>query len=248
MKMQKGQTVVGSGSADEIIQVWELALDLEASVVARLASVLQEDERMRAGQFRFEVHRNRYIVGRAVLRQLLGRALDVAPSRVIFRYTERGKPELDYAMSTDWQFNVSHSGGLALIALARGRRIGVDIELVERDMPDLGGMARIFSDDEQAAIKALPPGRQADGFFRCWARKEAFVKAQGLGITCELKDFSVDIRPNHASVLRAEGSMAGQSHWKFAMLDRIGMEAADYAAALAYEGPPAQIAFSHAAL
>ncbi|WP_334186710.1 4'-phosphopantetheinyl transferase family protein [Noviherbaspirillum sp.] len=227
--------------------MWQLALDLESGVVARLATVLQEEERVRAGSFRFELHRNRYVVCRAVLRKLLGGILDVAPSRVMFRYTDRGKPELDHAMGSNWRFNVSHSGGLALIALARGRRIGIDIELVERDMPDLHGMARIFSDDEQAAIKALPPDQQADGFFRCWARKEAFVKAQGLGITCELKDFSVDIRPDHASVLRAEGSMVGQSHWKFAVLDRIGMEAADYAAALAYEGPPAQIAFGHAA-
>ncbi|KRB78913.1 4'-phosphopantetheinyl transferase family protein [Noviherbaspirillum sp. Root189] len=241
MKRQEGQTAVGA--LDEVIQVWEFALDREAETVARLAGVLHEDERTHARQFRFEVHRNRYIVARAVLRMLLGNVLNLPPSLVMFRYTDRGKPELDYAMNRNWQFNLSHSGALALVALTCGRRIGVDIEMVERNMADLDDIARIFSEDEQAAIKALPSSLQPDAFFRCWVRKEAFVKALGLGITCELKDFSIDIRPGRARLIRAERSMAGQCDWQFAVLDKIGEGAANYAAALVYEGPPARIAF-----
>lgn len=232
------------GAVDDVIQVWKLALDLEAAQVARLAATLQPDEHAHAKSFRFDVHRNRYIVGRAALRQVLGRTLDMPPSHVRFRYTDRGKPELDHTMNQAWQFNLSHSAHLALIAVARGRRLGVDIELVEHNMLDLEGVARIFSDDEQAAIKALPAERQTEGFFRCWVRKEAYVKAQGLGITCELKDFSVDIHPDRAGLLRAERSMANQTDWHFAVLDQIENEGAGYAAALVYEGLPARITCS----
>jgi 4'-phosphopantetheinyl transferase len=240
-ELEIGKISETRSSVGNTIYVWEVMLDRDRNTVEQLASLLQHDEWTRANQFKFAIHRNRYIVGRAVLRLLLGGVLNKPPALVRFRYTDRGKPELDETHGCRWHFNLSHSEGVALIGIARDRRIGIDVERIDLESRDLEDVARIFSDDEQAAIRELPESQRAEGFYRCWVRKEAFVKAQGLGITCELKDFSVTIAPHDARLLRAERSMAAQSGWRFAVLNRIDAHVTPYVAALVYEGTEAWV-------
>lgn len=167
----------------------------EAAGVERgLRCFLSRDEIERAARFQSEGARSRFVLTRAWLRVILSRCLDTTPERISFSLGANGKP----ALAEEWRhralsFNVSHSEGYALIGLATGRAIGVDIEQV-RPMPDFAEIASgYFSEAEMHAITALPEADRLRGFFRCWTRKEAFMKATGDGMAIALDAFSVTL-------------------------------------------------------
>lgn len=174
------------------------------SGAAELAERLSPEERRRAARFRFERDRDRYIVCRGTLRKLL----DVPPA-VPFVYGPFGKPMLE---GSDVKFNVSHSHGMAMIAVTRSREIGCDIERIDRAFADDRIPEHFFSPSEVACLRALPKAEQCDAFFRCWTRKEAFIKACGMGVSKALDSFDVTLAPGEAAALLrgAEGwSMLG---------------------------------------
>lgn len=138
------------------------------------------EEKARAARFRFAQHRDRYIVCRAMLRQLLAEALGMPPEAVPIRYGPQGKPESLLA------FNVSHSGSQAVIALGGTLPLGVDIEAVRHDVDPLLLGRTVFTEQEQAALAALPTEEQAAAFFVAWTRKEALIKAEGGGFSSPL--------------------------------------------------------------
>jgi 4'-phosphopantetheinyl transferase len=202
-------------------EVWSASLERPARTLEALASLLAPDERARAARFHFERDRNRYVVGRALLRVILGRHLQTEAATVSFRYDRHGKPRLDSPwQASGLEFNVSHSGSVALFAIARDRRVGVDVELV-RPLDDAPGLAEsAFSAAEVAALRALPPGRFLDGFFACWTRKEAFVKARGEGLSLALDAFDVSVDPESEAELiatRFDPEEAGR--WTLRSLD-----------------------------
>src|SRR6185295_10633961 len=163
-------------------------------------ATLEAGELERAGRFHFEKHRRHFVVGRGGLRYVLARYLDLKPEEFRFSYGEYGKPALE-----EIQFNMSHSHGVALFAVARDRELGVDVEHVRADFASEDIAQRFFSRVEVAAFNALQKEEQVAGFFRCWTRKEAYIKAIGRGLSEPLDAFDVTLAPGEAAaLLRAE--------------------------------------------
>jgi 4'-phosphopantetheinyl transferase len=197
------------------IHVWRACLDCEDAVLRQFEATLAPDEKARAGRFFFERDRNCFIAARGVLRELLARYLNRAPAGLDFDYGPQGKPTLRTELPrSSVQFNVSHSHGLALLAFAVGRRLGVDVELVR---PNFGGedlADRYFSPQEIMELQRLPAPLQDEGFFLCWTRKEAYVKARGEGLHIPLKSFHVSLTPGEPERLQT----ADSSHWSLRSL------------------------------
>jgi 4'-phosphopantetheinyl transferase len=216
------------------VHVW--SADLDRLPGALLREPLSTDERERGRRFHFERDRRRFVTARGLLRRLLGHYLGLDPSRLRFGYGPRGKPFL--AGEDELRFNVSHSGGLALLAFARGREVGVDVER-ERPVPEAEDIARrYFSAWEERELRLLTEGERRAAFFRCWTRKEAFIKATGDGLSRPLDAFDVTLAPGEpARLVRVEGEP--EAAFRFWLEDVS--PAPGFAGALAVEGREARI-------
>jgi 4'-phosphopantetheinyl transferase len=180
--------------AEGVVQFWRIDLGAVAKAESRWQSVLSPDERDRASRFHFERDRLHFCAARAWLRILLGGYLVADPQDLRFRYSDKGKPELDEPhASSGLTFNLSHSGGVALIAITRDRPIGVDIEKIRNDFDTAAIAQRFFSASEQGQLLKLRPEEQHQAFFRCWTLKEAFIKALGEGLSHPLHQFDVSL-------------------------------------------------------
>ncbi len=224
----------GSPAWDAEVHIWLAALEQPEHIVQRLAGLLAGDELLRAQRFYFERDRRRFIVARGALRSILSRYLDIAPAQVQFSYGPRGKPALAAACDDGrLRFNVSHSQELALCAVTRDREVGVDIEFM-RPLDDAESIAtHFFSAREQAALRSLPAHLKHQGFFNCWTRKEAYIKAIGEGLYQALDAFDVSLAPGEpAQLLAVLGKPEEAQRWTFQALQ----PPAGYAAALAVEG------------
>ena len=178
--------------ADEV-HVWRATLDQPPESMAGFLRVISADEQARAGKFHFEADRKRHIIGRGVSRLLLGHCLGIAAGELQFEYNEFGKPSLQGGLPL--RFNLSHSGELVLVALARGRTIGVDVERMRGDMARAEIARRFFSPRECSALAGFAPDLQCEAFFACWTRKEAYLKARGDGLSLPLDQFDVAFIP-----------------------------------------------------
>jgi 4'-phosphopantetheinyl transferase len=177
--------------------IWRVDLDRPHAALEELAACLIAEERQRADRFVREVDRRRFTVSHAVLRMLLGRYLNLPPEHVEMSIAPGGKPELTRASGTSCpRFNLSHSERLALIALTMDRAVGVDVEHV-RPMTDVKNIVeRYFAPREQAVWHVLLEQERLAAFFRCWTRKEAYLKAQGIGLSGGLDHFEVSFAPD----------------------------------------------------
>jgi len=216
------------------IHVWRASLDQTPSRIDSLLTVLSTDERERAGRFYFQRDRYHYIVARGVLRMILGRYLMIQPDRVRFCYSPYGKPALAGQQGGDsLRFNLSHSGGLVLYAVAWGRELGIDIESVREELADRGVAERFFSAPEIALLRTLPEDMWPRAFFNCWTRKEAYIKALGEGLSHPLHEFDVSLVPGEpAALLSTRRDPKEASCWSLCELEA----GPDYAAALAVKG------------
>lgn len=161
------------------VQVFSARLDLEPARFSELSQLLSEDERLRASRFYFARDCRRFTASRALLRLILGRCLRVTPACLEFAYSAFGKP---YLQDTMLRFNVAHSADLALVAVAEGREVGVDVERV-RQQPEMHRIAeRVFSPREFAELQSAPAEAQTELFFRLWTQNEARLKASGVGL------------------------------------------------------------------
>jgi 4'-phosphopantetheinyl transferase len=187
------------------VHVWRASLDCDGRVLHQFGETLTPDEKARASRFAFQPDRDSYIAARGVLRELLGRYLNRAPSEIEFEYGPQGKPALRSGSSArPVQFNVSHSHGMALFAFAVGRQVGVDVELVRADFAGEKIAERFFSSQEVKELRSLPVTMRDEGFFRCWTRKEAYIKARGEGLQIPLKSFHVSLTPGKPARLQAD--------------------------------------------
>jgi 4'-phosphopantetheinyl transferase len=185
-------TTPAGGTGAPGVQVWQVQLDVDAAAVASAMAVLSGEERARADRLRRPQDRRRFIVSRGALRRILGGGLGVAPQALRLGEGEHGKPCL--AVADGPQFNVSHSGDLALIAVCRGHAVGVDIEQTGRGPGELDAIAQAyFSTAERLAYAALPAAERAPAFYRGWTRKEAVAKALGLGMSLPGPSFDVTL-------------------------------------------------------
>jgi 4'-phosphopantetheinyl transferase len=198
------------------VQVWRIPLDLDPETLAVLSDLLDPLERARAGRFRFERDRRRFIAARGRLRQVLSRYSGGRPEALRFRYGPHGKPELEPEDRSDsLRFNLSHAHELALLAVARGRDVGVDLEWSGREVEALELAERFFSRAEARALWRLPEPRRAAAFFRCWTRKEAYIKARGEGLSLPLDAFDVSLARGHQSALLAtRGDPEEAARWR----------------------------------
>ncbi len=220
---------------DDEVHVWRAPLDLVGPALDHLIRTLGDDERARADRFRFDRDRHRFVAGRGVLRAILARYLASPPSRIRLGYGPWGKPMLALEPGApDLRFNLSHADGIILVAIARGRELGVDVERVAPGRATAAMIERCLTHREVAALRALQPDKQAEAFFRCWTRKEAVLKGRGEGLTLSPRSVEVSLDEDGPPALLAiAGDAAEASRWSLRDLGAgVG-----YVAALAVDAP-----------
>jgi 4'-phosphopantetheinyl transferase len=197
--------------------------------------LLSSDERERADSFRFGIHRSRFVQTRALLRRILARYLDADAGSIVLGTSADGKPRiLEPDGPAPLRFNVSHSESVALVAVAHHREVGVDVERVRDDFAWEGIADRWFPAAEVAAIRGTEPAHRTLAFFRCWVRREAYLKGLGTGLRDGLGGFGVTATANGGLITEdAEGATGGGGPpWYVHGLDA----GPGYAAALAAPG------------
>jgi 4'-phosphopantetheinyl transferase len=195
-----------------------IALELrrcDGEDIDAVAELLSPPERARAERFRQADDRRRFILGRGLLRTMLGRQLDRAPASLVFGANPHGKPTL--ADAGDIAFNVSHSGDYVLVAVGRAAAIGVDVERVRPDLDMVGVGRQVFTPAELAFITSASGAEKTFRFFRHWTFKEAVAKACGLGLSLDLKRFEIsfDDGPPHL-VCHGAAELGAASDWRLA--------------------------------
>jgi 4'-phosphopantetheinyl transferase len=201
---------------DDAIEVVVTRLVAGREGVRAPAALLSDAERHRARRFASDRDRRRFIVARARLRQVLAVRLGVRPESVELERGVRGKPALGRRFTaSNLRFNVSHCDDIAVFALASGCEIGVDVEAVRAIRGADAIAARFFSRAEDEAYRALDPRDRPLGFFNCWTRKEAFIKALGDGLHHPLDHFDVSLAPGEpAKILRVENTPGDDCGWR----------------------------------
>ncbi len=181
------------------VHLWWVFVPELLAHVEQFSRILSADEMNRALRFRFEEHRQRFIIARAVLRQILQLYTERSASDIVFLQGERGKPYLQ-DNPLDLQFNVSHSHDMAVYAFTTQAEIGVDIEKIEPRFSD-GVAERFFSQDECRELSKLPEDQRITAFYHLWAGKEAIIKALGEGLFVPLTSFSVDLQQQKQKIM-----------------------------------------------
>ena len=173
------------------ISVWFINFDVSEDKITFLNSFLSEDEILKASKFRFKKDKNCSIITRGTLRLLSSKYLNIKPEDIPFKNGEFGKPYYD--LKTKLKFNVSHSGNMAVIGFVLNDDIGVDIEEMKTDFEVFDIASNYFSNSEIDSLKSSPLENHINGFYRCWTKKESFIKAKAKGLSFPLDSFSVSI-------------------------------------------------------
>jgi len=216
------------------VHVWFVDLRIASSSIRPLNNVLSCAEHRRSKKFKFEKDRAKYVIAHSALRHILAGYLELDPSQLEFREGAYGKPELvSTPQGEPLNFNLSHSHEAALVAVTLERDIGIDIEYIKRDFQWQEVAERFFAPGEIARLRALPEEKQHRGFFTCWTRKEAYIKAKGGGLSIPLQDFEVSLFPDEpASLISCISDPEETTRWSLAEVDA----GPDYAAAVAVQG------------
>lgn len=191
--------------------IWYFNLDQASKKLVYVETLLSNDEIEKANKFKFEKDCQISMLARALLRLISSIYLDLESSEISFKYTEYGKPYYDFP--TSMRFNVSHSGCGIALAFVRKGEIGVDIERINNDFDVLSISENFFSAAEINALQRLPKNEQVSGFYRCWTRKESFIKAKGSGLSFPLHSFTVSLRDKDAALLKTEWNPSEKENW-----------------------------------
>lgn len=215
--------------------VWIFSIAASTVQIEPHLRLLDAEERTRAARFHRTQDRDSFVLAHIALRIVLGWYTHTEPASLRFTRGPRGKPALALdELCRDIRFNLSHSGEKAVIAVTTGLHVGVDVERVEQRRADMAVAERFFSRREVKVLQRLPESVRATGFFSCWTRKEAYIKARGDGLFIPLRDFDVSVGPDCKAALigsRIEGDDVNR--WRLRDLP-VG---ADYAGALAVQCP-----------
>ena len=215
------------------VHVWRISLNHAAPFIRKLLPILSVDEKYRVGRYRYLKDRNHYIVARGALRIILGFYLNIKPDKLKFFYGPYEKPALaaqphGHAL----HFNVSHSHGLGLCAVTRSCELGIDLEKIRPDCANEQIPEHFFSPQEVAKLRALPIALQERAFFKCWTRKEAYLKAIGGGLSLKLDQFEVSFTPGEpAAILNIFDDPKEKDRWSLIDIN----PGPTYAAALAFK-------------
>jgi len=227
--------------ADDEVHVWCGMLDLSESLVNQFMKSLSEDEQNRANRFYFLRDKNRFVAARGMLREILSFYLGGKPNTIQFQYSRYGKPSLhpnfyEYIsplQSSEINFNLTHSNAIALCGITKYRQIGVDVEYT-KPLPDMDKVAeRFFGFQENLNYQQLPKKQKLTGFYHCWTRKEAFIKAIGEGLSYPLDQFEVSFLPNEKpSIKHIKNDQVQGEAWSLKALE----PSPEYIGAVAVEG------------
>ncbi|MFL5448489.1 MAG: 4'-phosphopantetheinyl transferase family protein [Gemmatimonadales bacterium] len=219
------------------VHLWHADLEVEGGRLAQLASYLDQNELARAARFHFERDQQRFMAGRGLLRQILASYLDLAPKAVRFGYTGNGKP---YLLShSELHFNVSHAAETLVVAVAGDRPLGVDVEVLPLDAADAGVANLVFCASERAGLEALDPMEYSRIFARLWTRKEAYIKADGRGMTLQLDHIDVGTLPEGILLYQPElNQWTPSPDWTLHTLS----PSPSYVCSLAFEGAGCTVA------
>ena len=224
-------------SEDEA-HIWRADLDINESSQGSFQKLLSSDEKNRAKKFRFAKDSQNFIAARGILRLLVGKYLEINPAEISFQYGEFGKPciQNDNAL----KFNISHSQNIALFAFTKKFNVGVDVEFVNPNIEVKDIATKFFSANEIMNLLALPEQEQTLGFFNCWTRKEAFIKAVGEGLSFPLDKFEVSLELGKPANLLA-------THWEPEAVSKWSMYAMspadEFVASLVIEGLVEKVKF-----
>jgi len=223
------------------VDLWVIGLDLSDDQETKFLDTLDFGERERAHRFRFAKDRKHFVAAHGYLRLVMSRYLETKAEQLRFCYGAYGKPALGGEhQNSGLRFNMSHSHGIVLYALTIGRELGVDVEHIRPDFACDEIAQRFFSRFEVESFSRLPSNQKPTAFFRCWTRKEAYIKATGRGLSQPLDGFDVTLAPGEpAALLRADGGAEALARWFLYDLE-VGN---DYSAALAVAGPAANIRY-----
>lgn len=218
------------------VHVWRIGLEQPEDLLERFRRTLEPNELERASRFHFERLQRHFVVARGFLREVLARYLEAKPDELRFAYNDYGKPSL--AGEHSLVFNMSHSHEIALVGVTRGAALGIDVEHVRANFASSDIARRFFSRFEVETFDSLRKEEQVSAFFRCWTRKEAYIKAIGKGLSQALDRFDVTLAPGDpAALLRAEGEEA--LRWSLSDIE-VGP---GYFAALAVEGSISRVCY-----
>ena len=222
----------------EDAHIWRADLEVDEYIQTSFLKLLSPDEKNRAQKFRFAKDSRNFIVARGILRSLIGKYLEINPAEISFQYNKFGKPGIAYNNSL--QFNISHSKNIALFAFTKRFNIGIDVEFVNPNIEVKDIASNFFSTNEITNLLALPDKDQALGFFNCWTRKEAFIKAVGEGLSFPLDKFEVSLEPGKPAKLLA-------THWEPEAVSKWSIYSmspgANLVGSLAIEGVIEQVKF-----
>ena len=218
---------------EDSVHVWAVWLDLPDDAVRAQEALLSPDETARAARYRYRDLAREFILGRAALRAILGSYLEAPAEKLAFTLEARGRPALERSSARiDLRFNLSNARDLALVAVTRGRQVGIDLESNRRAVDPRQIAAHFFAPAECQVLFALPEADQKAAFLNCWTRKEAYLKGRGSGLARALDRFEVTLRPGEpARLLRDETDPSAPARWSLAALEGLP----GYTAALAVE-------------
>jgi len=220
----------GSTLPPNAVHVWIASVAAHAAQESVLLRLLDADEQAKARRFYFAADRAQYIIAHGLLRTVLGQYLELPPTVLRFDAGQYGKPILRDPPQP-LQFNMSHSGDLIAIAIAYDRPVGIDVERwVDVEYDDLS--ETFFSDLERSELRSLTAEQKAAGFFACWTRKEAYIKATGFGVSQGLDYFDVSLTPGAPARLVDDRLSGRPSEWSMHEL----VIHAGYSGALAVRG------------
>jgi len=220
------------------VHIWNVEANFTENQIESFIDFLSFDEKKRASKFKFPKDRQVFVVARGMLRYLSGFYLKEHPKTIEFKYSEYGRPSFlqDFRIN----FNVSHSGNRIIIGFSKEQIIGVDIEKIKSDFAPLDLAKNFFSTEEVKALSQTKEPEMFQAFYRCWTRKESFIKAVGEGLSYPLDSFAVTMDDDHkARFLKIDNTKDSKKDWRLHSF----VPAEGYIAAITTDGHPKKIEY-----
>jgi 4'-phosphopantetheinyl transferase len=223
---------------DGTIDIWRANLTLPPGELSRISSCLNSEELQRAARFRFQCDRDRFLASRGLLRHILASYLNRSPRKIHFGYAAQGKPFLpEYP---ELRFNLSHAADRMIVGVTRGRELGLDVESLFSETVMNEVRDRVLSYPERLVFERLDASQRREWFVRLWTRKEAYIKADGRGMSLPLDHIDVSTRLGRVRLLgQSPGEWSHSPEWTIRAIP-VG---SGYRASLACEGFGWQLAY-----